>query len=59
MLRRGELHTGCWWENLRERDNLEDPGIDRRITLRWIFKRWFQWAWAEYWLRMGTGGGHL
>ena len=23
--------------NLRERDHLEDPGIDRRIILKWIF----------------------
>jgi len=22
--------TGLWWENLRERDYLEGPGVDRR-----------------------------
>ena len=26
--------------NLRENDYLEDPGIDGRITLRWIFRKW-------------------
>jgi hypothetical protein len=26
-----------WWGNLRERDYLEDPGIDGWIILRWIF----------------------
>jgi len=30
---RGELYTGFWWGNLRERDHLEDPGIDGRIIL--------------------------
>jgi hypothetical protein len=34
---REEAYTRIWWGNLRERDHLEDPGVDRRITLRWIF----------------------
>jgi hypothetical protein len=33
---RGEVHTGFWSGNSRERDHLEDPGIDGRIILRWI-----------------------
>jgi len=27
----GEAYTGFWWENLRERDHLGDPGVDGRI----------------------------
>ena len=34
------MHTVVWWGNLRERDHLEDPGIDGRIILRWIFRKW-------------------
>jgi hypothetical protein len=25
---------------LRERDHLGDPGLDGRIILRWIFRKW-------------------
>jgi hypothetical protein len=31
-----EVYTGLWRGNLRERDHLEDPGVDERIILRWI-----------------------
>jgi hypothetical protein len=33
--RRGEV-----WGNLRKGDHLEDPGVDGRIVLRWIFRKW-------------------
>jgi hypothetical protein len=26
--------TGFWWRNIRERDHLEDRGVDGRIILR-------------------------
>ena len=38
--RRGEAYTEFWWGNLRERDHLRDPGVDGRITLRWIFRKY-------------------
>jgi len=31
VLEIGEADTGFWWRNLRERDHLEDPGVDGRI----------------------------
>jgi hypothetical protein len=36
---REEVHTGFWWGNLRERDHLEDTGVDGRIILSWIFRK--------------------
>jgi hypothetical protein len=35
----GKLHTGFRWGELRESDQLEDLGIDRRIILKLIFKK--------------------
>jgi hypothetical protein len=37
---RGEVHTGFWWGDLREGDYFEDLGVDGRIILKWIFKKW-------------------
>jgi hypothetical protein len=40
--------------------NLGDPGVDGRIILRWIFRKWGVGVWTgSSWLRIGTGGGHL
>jgi len=46
--------TGFWWGKLWERDHCGDPGVDVRIILRWIFRRW------EYGLdRAGSGYGEV
>jgi hypothetical protein len=29
-----------YWENLKERDHLENSSIDGSIILRWIFSKW-------------------
>ena len=45
---------------MRERDLLEDPGVDGRIILRWIFRKWDVEAWTgSSCLRIGTVGGHV
>jgi len=46
--------------NLSERDHLEDAGVDWRIILRWIIRRWDVGARkGSSWLRMEKGGGHF
>jgi hypothetical protein len=46
--------------NQRERNYLEDPGVDGRIIVRWIFSKWDLGVWTGLrWLRIGIGGGHL
>jgi hypothetical protein len=35
---RRKMRTGFWWGNLRERDHLEDSGLDGRKTIKWIIK---------------------
>ena len=41
-------------------DHLEDTGVDGRIILQWILRKWNVEAWTgSIWLRIGTGDGHL
>jgi len=60
MWRRVKVYTGFWWGYLREGEHLEDRGIDERVIIRWVFKKWDLGVWTgSNWLRIGTGGGHL
>ena len=57
---RGEVCTGFWLGNLRERDQWGDPDVDGRIILRWIFRKWEGVVGTGCsWLRIGRGGGRL
>ena len=52
--------TGFRWGNVREGDYLEDTGVDGKIILRWIFRKWYVGVWTgSNWLRVGTFGGNL
>jgi hypothetical protein len=52
--------TGFWWRNLRERERWGDPGVDERVILVWIFKKWDVGVRTGLrWLRIGIGGGRL
>ena len=48
-----EVHTAVLCGDLSERDHLEYVGIDGRIILIWIFRKWVRntWTgllWSEY-----------
>jgi hypothetical protein len=45
---------------LRERGHWGDRGVDGRIILGWIFKKWDVGIWTGLgWLRIGIRGGRL
>jgi len=57
---KAELYTGFWWGNLGESVHLENPGVDGRIILTWIIRKWDVRAYnGSIWHRIGTGGRHL
>jgi hypothetical protein len=57
---KGEACTGFWWEKLRERDHLRELGVDGRIILRWILRKWgVGYRLDQSGLRIGTGGGYF
>jgi hypothetical protein len=53
-----EAYTGFGWENLRDTGHWGDPGVDGRIILRQIFKKWDVGVWTGL-SGLRTGGGHL
>ena len=54
------MHTGSWWEDLRERDHAEDPGVDGGDNIKLDLKavEWEAWS-GLIWLRTDIGGGLL
>jgi hypothetical protein len=34
------VHTGFWWGNLRKREHCGDHGVDGRVTIKWIFRKY-------------------
>jgi hypothetical protein len=43
---------------VKERDHWEDLGLDGKLILKWLFKKWNGWTWTGLiWLRIEAGGG--
>jgi hypothetical protein len=56
----GEVHTGFWWRNMKERGQLEDLGMEGRIIIKCLLGRWDEKAWTGFiWVRIETSGGLL
>jgi hypothetical protein len=49
-----------WVGKPEARDHWGDPGVGRRIILRWIYRMWDVGVWTGFgWLMIETGGGRL
>jgi len=56
----GEVHAEFWWGDVRERAHLKEQGVNRRVILKCIFKKWDVEAMTGmFWLRLGRGGGYF
>jgi hypothetical protein len=54
------MHTISWLGNLKGRDYLEDLGVDRKIILEWILRKYCGKVWTGCTLLgIGTSGGLL
>jgi hypothetical protein len=57
---RGETCTGFRWESPKEKDHLEDQGVDGRMGSKWTLGRLVGGVWSGFsWLKIGTVGGLL
>jgi hypothetical protein len=57
---RKEACIRFWWGNLREGDHWGDPGVDGKVILGWIFRKWDVGVRTGLgWLRIETDGEQM
>jgi len=56
---RGELGTGFWWGELREREHSNDIVVDGKTILNWILRKKARARNGLIWRRIGTRCGLL
>jgi hypothetical protein len=57
---RTEKCTRFWWESPKERDHLEDRGVDERMESKWVLGELARRVCSGFiWLRRGMGGSLL
>jgi hypothetical protein len=51
---------GSQWGSLNERDHFKDLGVERKIILKWILRKYDNRAWSKFIsLKIGIGVGFL
>jgi hypothetical protein len=54
----GKTCRGFWWESPKEKDQLKDQDVDKRMGSKWTLRRLAVGVWSGFtWLRIGTVGG--
>jgi hypothetical protein len=43
-----KMHTGFRWGNVKERDSMENLGVDGRVRVEFVLKIWKSWKWTEF-----------